>query len=128
MTFTARMLTDAPALLLTLSSEYNLFEDFPKSYAAVCDLLNSAEQPVYYILDATEVPFDMTTIIQGAASTSRDSQGTFHHPNVKGVLIVSPHEAIHFAAQGLREDVYGQVSAQTFYTLDDALAYAHTQV
>jgi hypothetical protein len=126
MTFTVRMLDDAPALLLTLSSQYNLFEDFPRSYAAVTELLDSAEQPVYYILDLTDVPFDMTTIIQGAANTSRDTQGTFHHPNVRAVLLISPHEVIHFAAQGLREEVYGQVTAQTFYTLDDALAYMRT--
>jgi hypothetical protein len=120
------MLPDTPALLLTLSSEYNLYTDFPKSYAAVTELLNHAPQPVYYILDLSAVSFDMTAIIQGAANTSRGGDSTFHHPNVMGVLLVSPHDVIHFATQGLREEVYGQVQAQAFYTLDEALAYVRS--
>ncbi len=83
-------------------------------------------EPVYYIMDASAATFDMNVIIQAASSTSQSSQGTFHHPNVKGVLIVSPHDVIHVAAEGLRTDVYGNVRVRTFHSLDDALAFARS--
>ncbi len=126
MSFTVQMLPDAPALLLTLSAEYNLFTDFPKSYQSVSEVLDKACEPVYYIMDARAATFDMNIIIQAASSTSQSSQGTFHHPNVKGVLIVSPHDVIHVAAEGLRTDVYGNVRVRTFHSLDDALAFARS--
>jgi hypothetical protein len=126
MSFTVQMLADAPALLLTLSAEYDLFTDFPKSYQAVSEMLDKASEPVYYIMDVSAAKFDMNVIIQAASSTSQTSQGTFHHPNVKSVLLVSPEEVIHAAAEGLRTDVYGNVRVRTFHKLDDALAYARS--
>ncbi len=126
MSFTVQMLPDTRAILLTLSGEYNLFTDFPKSYAAVCDLLDGVTDPVYYIMDISQASFDLNVVIDAAHKTSRDNQGTFHHPMVKGVLIVSPEEVIHRAAEGLRSDVYGNVDARAFYRLEDALDYAHS--
>jgi hypothetical protein len=126
MSFTVQMLADAPVLLLTLSAEYDLFTDFPKSYQAVSEVLDKASEPVYYVMDVSAVSFDMNIIIQAASDTSQTSQGTFHHPNVKSVLLVSSEEVIHAAAEGLRTDVYGNVRVQTFYSLDEALGYARS--
>jgi hypothetical protein len=126
MSFTLQKLADAPAILLTLSSGYNLFVDFPKSYAAVYEMLDSVDEPVYYILDLSALSLDMNLIMQGASSTSRGSQASFHHPKVKAVLMVSPAEVIHVAAEGLRTEIYGNVEAKTFYSLEDALAYARS--
>ena len=126
MSFTVQMLADAPAVLLTLSAEYNLFTDFPKSYKTVSEMLNGLDEPVYYVMDVRAVAFDMNVIMQAASSTSRTDQGTFHHPNVKSVLLVSSDEVIHAAAEGLRTDIFGNVRVQTFYNLHDALTYARS--
>lgn len=127
MSFTVKMYPEVPAILLTLQREYDLLADFPKSYARVSELLEKADRPLYYIMDLTDARVDMDLIMQGASKTSLSSGGTFHHPMVKQVLMVSPNEAIHLAAEGLQDDIYGNVQVRTFHTVDEALAYARAQ-
>lgn len=123
MLFTVQKLNDVPVILLSLTSEYNFLTDFPKSYAAVSELLASVDKPVYYITDLSASAFDLEMIMQAAEKTSLNSGGTFHHPMVKEVLIVSPSEAIHYAAEGLQTEIYGKVQARAFYSLEDAMKY-----
>ncbi len=127
MSFTIQMYPEIPAILLTLTSDYDLRTDFPKSYAKVTQLLQGATRPLYYITDLTNAKVDMDLIMQGAGKTSLESGGTFHHPMVKEVLLVSPSDVVHFAAEGLQHDVYGNVRVRTFYTVDEALDYARFQ-
>ncbi|NLX11677.1 MAG: hypothetical protein GXY36_18685 [Chloroflexi bacterium] len=127
MTFSLQQLADAPAILLTLSSEYDLQRDFPKSHAAVKPLLDNASGPLTYILDLTDATIDLEMLIQGANKTSREAGSTFHHPNIREVLLVSNNAALHYAAQGLQSAAFGNVKAKAFSTLDEALDYVHSQ-
>jgi hypothetical protein len=127
MSFTIQTYPEVPAILLTLLRDYDLRTDFPKSYAKVSQLLQSASRPLYYITDLTDAKIDLDMLMQGAGKTSLGSGGTFHHPMVKEVLLVSPNDVVHFAAEGLRDDVYGNVRIQIFYSVDEALAYARSQ-
>ena len=127
MTFSIQQFADAPAILLTLSSEYDLQRDFPKSYAAVRPLLDNASGPLTYILDMTDATFDLEMLIQGANKTSRESGGTFHHPNIREVVFVATQEALHYAVKGLQTAAFGNVRAKSFATLDEALDYVYSQ-
>jgi hypothetical protein len=127
MSFTIQTYPEVPAILLTLLHDYDLRTDFPKSYAKVSQLLQSASRPLYYITDLTDAKIDLDMLMQGAGKTSLESGGTFHHPMVKEVLLVSPNDVVHFAAEGLRDDVYGNVRVRVFYSVDEALAYARSQ-
>lgn len=126
MSFTVRMLPDLPVVLLTLTREYDLSTDFPKSYAAVTRYLDGADRPLYYITDLSAASFDLEAIIQGAAKLSSTSAGTFRHPKVKEALVVSPNDTLHYAAEGLQSEIYGNARTRAFYSLDDALAYVRT--
>jgi hypothetical protein len=112
MTFQINKLPDMPVVLLTLSSEYNLATDFPNSYAEALALLDNMDEPVYYLNDFTDANFDLEDIIRGSNMTSRDSGGTYHHPNVREVLFVSPSPVIHEATKGLTSKAFGHVSAR----------------
>lgn len=123
MTFTVEKLSGLPAILLTLSAKYDIEADFPHSYAQVYDLLENATEPVYYITDMTEATFDLQAIMVAASKTSRDSKGTFRHPNVKAVMLISQDAAVHYGVQGLRTETFGNINAMAFNTVDEALAY-----
>lgn len=123
MTFTVQKLPNVPAILLSLTHDYDLSTDFPKSHTQIRQMLDSADQPVYYITDLTEAAIDVEFLIQGAGKTSLGSQGNYHHPMVKEVLLVSPQQTIHYVAESLRQDTYGNVPARAFNSMDEALAY-----
>ena len=123
-TFTLEQLPGEPIIVLTLDRAYNFVTDFPKSYAQVYALLECAAEPVFYITDVTNASFDLDTIILAANKTSGEKSGTFRHPKIKGVILVTTDDALHLAAQGLTSEIYGNVPARAFDTLDEALAYA----
>lgn len=127
MNFSVERLPDLPIVVTTLLPGYSLQTDFPKSYIAASQLLNNESEPVYYMIDLANTPLDMEGIMVGANKTSRDSGGTFHHPMVKEVLLVSPSISIKIAVEGLKSELFGNVNAKAFVSRDDALAYVRSQ-
>jgi hypothetical protein len=126
MSFSIQRYPDQPVLMVKLFREYNLSTDFAKSYPMVLEHLEKENTPIFYVMDLSDASFDFETLIVGASKTSRGAQGTFHHPKVKEVLIVSPNDIIHAAAEGLTSDVYGNAHVKAFMSVDDALAYARS--
>jgi hypothetical protein len=123
MTFRIEKIPNLPVVLLTLFREYNLADDFPNSYAEAVTLLDSMDGPVFYLNDLTEAALDLEDIIRGSALLCRDKHGTYHHPNVREVLLISTSLVIHEAARGLTSRTFGHVPVRVFYTLYEALDY-----
>ncbi|MBN1201664.1 MAG: hypothetical protein JXJ20_07410 [Anaerolineae bacterium] len=126
MTYRVEKLPDEPIVLLTLAPGYDLETDFPHSYADTMAILDSVSEPVFYVNDFSAVQFDMNVLIQGASKTA-GQRGTYHHPNVKEVIIISPNIAVQMSAQGLKSDVFGNVNIVVFATIEEGLAHARAQ-
>lgn len=119
--FILERLPNDPVLLLTLHADYSAVRDLPKSNPAVFDKLETASEPVFYVIDTRQVSFTIEDLIQAASTTSRGNQSTFNHPNVRGVIIITSDDAVKMAIRGLDSEAFGYVKVSVASTLDEAL-------
>lgn len=89
--------------------------------STVLSTLQRLKNPVYLILDMTQLSPDMHDITVMANEISRGQFGFTDHPFVKGVMFVSPDTLIALTAQGMRTPTFGHTSASAHHTLEDAL-------
>jgi hypothetical protein len=127
--FTVEKLPDEPIVLVWLSSSKRLetTDDFEKNRRLFNDLLDSLEEPIYFIYDLSDVKFELSDVVVGANRGAGSPAGSLRHPNVKEVIAVTKSKLINLAARGLKSAVFGNVPVSIFETRDEALAYARTQ-
>lgn len=118
---------DDDAVLLTLHADYEATRDLAESNPQVYAMLEAAEQPVYYVIDTSQTAFSLEDIIQAASVTSRGSMSTFHHPNVREVIVVTNNQTMQLGIKGLDSEVFGFVKVRVVETLDEAFAYIRAQ-
>lgn len=85
--------------------------------------LDTMSQPVYYILDLTDINLSFSDIVLSANLATRGDQPAFHHPNVIEMLVVTRDATLRMAALGLQHPVFGNAKMKVFDTYEDALAH-----
>lgn len=125
MSYDIERLSDLPVLLGTWHSDF-VFETEGRAYAAAMhEQLNQQTTEVFYILDMSNwntMTFDELIVATNIGSRGKDAN--FHHPMNRKTLFVTTDPAVTLAAEGVTtSDVFGEVNAQVFTSLDDALAY-----
>jgi hypothetical protein len=86
-------------------------------------LLDAQDRPVYFIVDFTESQITFDHIMKGAALAGWGETSFLHHPNVREALFVTSSDVLENVAEGMRGEMYGNLSIMTFRTLEDAQAY-----
>jgi hypothetical protein len=113
---------------LSVSVSFDDGDPDPEGALQVKELMDSQEEPFYYIFDLGEVKFDLTNLIL-AANRGAGSEGmTLRHPMIREVLVVTQSKLINLAAKGLNSEAFGNVPTSVFDTINDALDYARAQI
>ncbi|MBN1313346.1 MAG: hypothetical protein JXB30_18210 [Anaerolineae bacterium] len=122
-------LPDEPIVVVWLSSSVHIdsLEIYQERTHQTIELLDSMEEPVYYVYDLSEAKLNIAEIVLGANKGAGSSASSLRHPNVKEVLVVTQSNLIKLAAKGLNTEIFGFVPVSVFDTLDEALEYAHSQ-
>lgn len=79
-------------------------------------------QPVYVIVDLSQLSLDFGGIMLGMAEGMLSGAGSGGDPRVKTVL-VGKLEMVGFISDALKQKQYGQVSVPAFASVDEALEY-----
>lgn len=113
---------------LSSSTRLETTDDFQDNQRQVAELLDSLEEPIYFVFDLSDVKFDLTDVIVGANRGAGNPTGSLRHPKVKEVVAVTKSGLIKLAARGLKSAVFGEVPVSVFETRDQALAYTRDQI
>ncbi len=116
-------LPNDPILLIELLPEYSIARDMDKSAEAIRALLDTASEPLYYVLDLTQITVSLDDLLLSTTKGARGSTPLWHHPMIKKIVFVSPSPMIQQACQGMNSRVFGNLEAVAFGTLDEALNY-----
>ena len=117
-------LPDEPIMIVTLPANYRMETDFQGASVQYQQVLDSAQEKVYWIVDTREWLFDLEQLMLGATTVARGEGSIYHHPNIKQVLYVTTNEILPAAAKGLASDAFGHLDIKIFGSVDDAIAYA----
>lgn len=122
MSYTIDKLPDRPVVLQTFQSGLSP-EELVASVAELTTILDAQSEPVYCILDMTQVSLGLDDVIAGANMAARGSKPPFRHPNVREVVFVSSSGLVKLGARGLTSATFGNIAVRVFDTVHEALAY-----
>jgi hypothetical protein len=119
---------DASVVVMFMPS-HNFATDAPATNALARQMLDSVDEPIYWILDFTRVIFPeklSMTLEEGIFATNLANVEVWHHRNIRQVVFVADNEIMRAAAEGLNSPSFGNLNVKVFAKLDDALAYARS--
>lgn len=120
-----KKLENEPIVIVTLPTDYNLAAELPKVMPQYISFLNSATEPVYWIVDARNSSLTVEEIVLGASLVARGEHPLYHHPNIREVIYVTSSQIMKLAAEGLKGEAFGRVNIKLFDDLDQAMDYIH---
>lgn len=127
MPFSFEMLPDEPILIGTIHDSFSLGHDFDSFFSELVSILDSVDQPVYYINDIRKLKVNVfQDFVLAANKGSRDRKGS--HPNVIITIVVSTDSLVRLGVKGLSSDIFGNLPILISDTPDEALAQARTLI
>ena len=118
------MLPDEPILIVTYLEGFNIAEQIPQSFKDTMAVLDQVKEPVFYIVDLTQLSLSLDDVITTSSLGARGDQPLWHHPMIREMIFVSPSTLVKLTAQGLDSPAFGNLKARIFQTRDEALGYA----
>lgn len=128
MNYKIEVIPDEPIVLVALYEHYSFAVDDPVATAEVRVILDKSGEPMFMIMDVTQLSLSLDDLVQSANRDARGEQPIYHHPKLLGLLIVTRSDMIRLAVRGITTVAFGNVNAKAFKTVDEALTYARSQV
>ena len=128
MSFTIERLPDEPIILFRVGEGYRITTDLDPAIAEIMQMLDALDERVYLVLDESLEPTPtMEELLIATQVLTRGENPLFHHPNIRVLLVITTDEVLRLSYQGAASEMFGQLHAEIFDTLDEALAYARAQ-
>ncbi len=128
MSYHNELLPGEPIVVAHLHADFSLANETQSSIVETRRVLDSVDEPIFYILDLSNLTINIHDLISGTNSSSRGEDPLWHHPNIREFLVVSQSKLIQLAAAGLNSVSFGNLEAKMFGSLDEALAYCREQI
>jgi hypothetical protein len=122
MTYQYEIVSDKPAVILTLEKDFNFKTDLEIATPEALDILNQCAEPVFWVVHVL-APMDVEDLLLSTAEVSRGPNAVWRHPMIREVLLISPQAIVQASAPALSSDMFGNLNVRLFESLDDALAY-----
>lgn len=128
MNYKIEVIPDASTVKVTMYEQYSFEVDDPVADQEIIDILEKSDESMFLIVDLIQRPLSLDDVIHSSNKDARGENALFHHPKVKGLLVVTESDMVRLAAKGLNTVTFGNVNARAFKTADEALDYARSQV
>jgi hypothetical protein len=109
-------------------SDANVRQEMADAVKVINEALDSQTEKVFLIVNMTGITMALDDIIQGAGMSARGQRAMLHHPNVRESMYVVTDRMMKMAVKGLNSATFGQVKAQVFDTVEDAVSYCRGQI
>lgn len=127
MTYTIEKLPNEPILLQTFNPGFSMIKDGPASIEDATRLLDSLDEPVFFINDMSHSTPSFEEVLHGSNMTARQTQ-LFKHPMIRETIIVTSSSLMTLAVKGMNSATFGNLQMKVTRTLDEALEYTRTQL
>jgi hypothetical protein len=128
MTTEITLLPGEPIMINRPDATFSLAKDIPVDSERMLELLDSSNQPLYLIIDVTNVKINFSDLITGMAALTKSNRAVFKHPNIKQIIVVTTSDMLALGAKALKQVQYGGLESQVFPTFDEALAYVRQSI
>lgn len=126
--YTLEILADMPAVIVRPEPGRSVGDGIGVGMRDLVDLLDTAGQPLFVVLDLREVSIELGALMRAADLSARGRTPIMHHPRVREMIFVSSHVLVRTAVAGMRTEAFGFARARQFDTMEQALDYCCEQL
>ena len=125
MSYSIEKLPGEPVILTIMGEDFSM-EEHEEFLGELIALFDSQPEPVYLIADVENYTFSLQDLLIAVNKAARGGAAILHHPNLAGTLTVSTSKLMRLSAKGVKSDTFGNVHAEIFNTVEEALTYVRT--
>ncbi len=125
MNYKVERLSDVPAVLTTVSKDFEINRELEAMNRDTLAILDPAEVPLFLITDF-QLSLGIDDLFQ-SASTLRRENSIWKHPNIRQVIIITDDPLLRLAAQGMKSPILGGFNLKLSDSVEEALAYVRSQ-
>lgn len=107
--------------VITLHEGWDTPEEINARTADIQRILQEAEEPVRFIMDASRIPITIEGLILSANQVARGPNAPFHHLMCKEIALVMPERIAQFITRGLQTATFGNLNVSVYPTIEQAL-------
>ncbi len=126
MNYTVERLSDVPAILTTVSKDFEINRELEAMNRDTLAILDPAEVPLFLITNF-QVSLGIDDLFQ-SASTLRKENSIWKHPNIRQVIVITEDPLLRLAAKGMGSPLLGGFNVKLFDSVEEALAYVRSQL
>jgi hypothetical protein len=133
MSYSSHQLPGEPILIVTLYADFDLATEGAIIEAERIALLEAAQEPLYVILDLSQIELSLDDIVKGsnmlvrgvslAPRSEQNGISIFNHANLRQLIFVSGSRVIKLAASGMNYPVFGGQDVVVFASVEEALEH-----
>lgn len=127
MSFTITKYPDEPIIYADYPADFDLRNEILASIEEFQKLIDTVDEPVFYIVNTLAAKWDFGGLADGSNLLARGDDSVFHHPNIKEIIFLTTDKTWKMLAEGLRSDMYGNLTTHVFEDLDEALDYVRSK-
>ncbi len=127
--YTYDKLPGEPILIYTALEGFKIGAHLKQSIDDAWKALDAQEEPVYYINDLSrQARLSLDELLTAASALTRGETAPYHHPKIRKLIIVTKDTMLKLSYKGASADAFGNLHAEVFGTLEEALEYARSQI
>ena len=112
------------ACVFTFREGWDTPEGVEARAADIQRILQEAEQPLFLIMDLSQVSMTLDGVIRSSNRLARGPDAPFHHPMCKGVALVTTERIARIVARGLQTETFGNLRVCVCTDVEEALEKA----
>lgn len=118
---------DEPIVIYTALDGW--YEALDESDAEGNEMIRSAKEPLFWILDLSRIRINITTMMVLANKYLRGSEAMWQHPNIRQLCIITGDDLVVKMAAGIASsDLFGNQNIKVFQSREDTLAFAQAEM
>ena len=122
MSYTIKVLPDAPILWETWGADFDAMTEAEQATQQELKILDASSQPMVAVVDLRAVPLGWDDILYLASHGVPEELN--HHPRLQHIILITSSEVVSMAAQGMDSDAFGYVKMDIVASPEEALAAA----
>ncbi len=123
-----RKIPDAPILVIHAIQGDDPVREIADTSAEIVRALDAQREPVFLVIEMLTISMALSDIIQAAKTVAHGNSTLLHHHNIRENVYVLTDRFFIMAVQGLSSATFGQIKAQVFDTVDQAVAYCRERL
>ena len=128
MPYLIEQFTDAPIVLYSSEDGSDVAAEMGDFIRDMLATLDAQPEPVYQMLDFTNVKLSLDDLIATANRTTRMEGNLLHHPNVRENIFITTSPIMRLALNGMAGPTFGNVRLSVHDTRDAAIDYCYQRI